>query len=109
MLAKKERKEGRTVGFTRSAVDEIDWLQDESNPNRKFVSFTDGVNKLVAMGLLIMKQKGDLGSAEMIKKMNGIIDDENTMDWLQNLSPTQRMGLGEMLKMIKEQEQKKLI
>lgn len=97
------------MGFFLETLDEIDWLLDDNNPNRKFVSFSDAVSKLVGIGLFIVKQEGRIDSGELLKQMNGIIKDEKIMDWLQNLSSTQRIGLKEMISLIDEQAQIKLI
>ena len=108
-MAKRKHKITKSVGFFLETLDEIDWLLDDNNPNRKFVSFSDAVSKLVGIGLFIVKQEGRIDSGELLKQMNGIIKDEKIMDWLQNLSSTQRIGLKEMISLIDEQAQIKLI
>ena len=97
------------MGFFLETLDEIDWLLDDNNPNKKFVSFSDAVSKLVGIGLFIVKQEGKIESGELLKQMSGIIKDEKIMDWLQNLSSTQRIGLKEMISLIDGQAQIKLI
>lgn len=102
----KERKIVKSIGFTLSLLDELEWLVDKGNPNRQWVSISDAVHKLTSIGLFIIKSGGKVDSTELIKEMNGIIKEERMMEWVQSLSPSQRIGLREMVQIEEDRMQK---
>lgn len=101
----KERKITKSIGFTLNLLDELEWLIDSKNPNRQWVSLTDAVDKLVSIGLFVVRTTGKVDSTDLIKQMDGMIKDEKTMEWIQSLSPTQRIGLKQMIEMEEERKQ----
>ena len=104
----RERKIVKSIGFTLNLLDELEWLVDKGNPNRQWESLSDAVHKLVAIGLFIVKSGGKVDSTELIKEMNGIIKEERMMEWVQSLSPTQRIGLREMVQLEEDRSQTRL-
>jgi len=104
----KERKIVKSIRFTLHLLDELEWLIDEKNPNRQWVSLTEAVDKLVSIGLFVVRKGGKVDSTELIKQMNGLIKEEKIMEWLQNLSPSQRTGLKQMIEIEEERKQTRL-
>ena len=104
----KERKIAKTCTFNLSTIEEMEWLFDDNNPNKKFASFKDAHQKLLVIGLILAKQEGKIDTGELLEQMNGLIKDEKIMFWLQSLSLSQRDGLGQMIRMINEGQQTRL-
>jgi hypothetical protein len=104
-LAKGIRKVTKSIGFTLDLLDELEWMICDTNPNRKFVSLTEAIHKLVGIGLIMVKTEGKIDSVELMEKMNGLIKDEKIMDWINNLSPSQRIGLKQMIELTEERKQ----
>lgn len=104
-MAKGIRKVTKSIGFTLDLLDELEWMIADTNPNRKFVSLSEAIHKLVGIGLIMVKTEGKIDSVELIEKMNGLIKDEKIMEWINNLSPSQRIGIKQMIEMAEEKKQ----
>lgn len=102
------RKVTKSVGFPTDMLDEVEWLIDEKNPKRKVWNFSEAIIKLVGVGIILVRQEGKIESQELVEKLNGLISDEKIMDWLRNLSSSQRIGLKQMIDMIDEAQQTRL-
>lgn len=108
-MAKGKYKITKSIGILLDTVKELDWLSDPDNPQRKFKSLSDAVTSIIDVGLFVFRQEGRIDSGELIEKMNGVIKDEKMMEFLQQLSPSQRQGLKQMIGLVEERGQKTLL
>ena len=96
----KERKIVKSIRFTLNLLDELEWLCSIDNPRRKFANLSEACNKLSSIAMFLINQDGKIETGEFIDQMNGVIKEEKMMEWLQNLSEMQRVGLKQMIEML---------
>lgn len=109
VLEMNEDKVNKSISMPLSTKKEIDWLIDHKNPNRKFTNFSDAVNKLVSIGILLTKNEGKIKSEEFEQELQGIIKNETLWDWISSLSPSQRLAIRQAVDFVEEDTQRKLV
>ena len=88
---RKSKELGTTISYKIpiSMLIELDRFVD----GKTFRNRTEAITSMVSIGMFIHKQKNNLDTQDIVKKMNDVIKKEEYMDWLRQLSPTQLHGL----------------